>query len=214
MSAYMSAYAELPNVRLRQIVGDLIALACILVAVWAGMRLHDLVTQLAEPGRLLETAGTDLAERAGASAEGLANAPLVGDLLSSPLRAVADGGRALATAGASQQESVLDVALALGLATALVPTVAILVVRVPPRLAAARRAAMAARLRDAGAGAGEELLALRALTSRPLEELLAVAPDPMEAYRRGEHAALAALELRANGLGEGTHRRAASSPPG
>jgi len=92
--------------------------------------------------------------------------------------------------------------------------VAILVVRVPPRLAAARRAATAARLRDAGAGAGEELLALRALTSRPLEELLAVAPDPMEAYRRGDHAALAALELRANGLGEGTHRRAASSPPG
>ncbi len=194
----MILYAELPNVRSRQFGGDLVAAAVAVLAVWAGMWLHDLVAELAEPGRLIEAAGRDLAERAGGSAEGLAGTPLVGDLLSAPLAAVADGGRALGAAGASQQESVLDVALALGVAVAALPIVLLLALYVPRRVAAARRSGAVARLRDAGAGA--ELLALRALSSRPVVELLAVSPDPMAAYRRGDHGGLAALELRANGL--------------
>lgn len=216
----MRPYAELPNVRNRQIAGDLIAVVVLALAVVGGMRLHDLVAELAEPGRLISDAGRDLADRADAGAQDLAGTPVVGELLSAPLTAVADGGRALRTAGASQQEAVLDVALAIGLGVAVVPILALLVVYVPRRVAAMRRSAAVARLRDAGAGA--ELLALRALASRPVAELLAVSADPMAAYRRGEHGALAALELRANGLqpaappsGSGSATaREAGGPPG
>lgn len=194
----MRPYAELSHVRNRQIAGDLVAVVVLALAVVAGMRVHDLVAELAESGRLISDAGRELADRADAGAEDLAGTPLVGELLRAPLTAVADGGRALRTAGASQQEAVLDMALALGIAVAAPPILLLVVLYGPRRVAGARRSEAVARLRDAGAGA--ELLALRALASRPVAELLAVSPDPMAAYRRGDHAGLAALELRANGL--------------
>jgi hypothetical protein len=55
----------------------------------------------------------------------------------------------------------------------------------------------------AKAPAGLELLALRALTTRPLHELAAVAPDPLQAWRTADPdvvRALARLELAAVGV--------------
>jgi hypothetical protein len=50
---------------------------------------------------------------------------------------------------------------------------------------------------------GEDLLALRALATRPLNQLAGLGPDVAGAWRRGDPAtvsALAALELRDLGL--------------
>ena len=55
----------------------------------------------------------------------------------------------------------------------------------------------------AAAPPGEELLALRALANRPLQELRRVAPDPVRAWRDGDAdaiRALAHLELVADGV--------------
>jgi hypothetical protein len=51
--------------------------------------------------------------------------------------------------------------------------------------------------------AGEQLLALRALTNRPPRKLTAISADPVGAWRREDSVtirALAALELRAAGI--------------
>jgi hypothetical protein len=64
--------------------------------------------------------------------------------------------------------------------------------------------------------AGEELLALRALTNRPLPELRTVAEDPLEAWRSGDPDAvrrLAALELEAAGVPARRSRPAPGRPP-
>jgi hypothetical protein len=70
-----------------------------------------------------------------------------------------------------------------------------------PRIRFARRASNARRL--VSAGAGVDLLALRALAGQRLTSLTAIDPDPMAAWRRGDDAvmrSLAALELKSSGV--------------
>src|SRR5947209_16026368 len=81
------------------------------------------------------------------------------------------------------------------------PVLVVVAFWLPARLRFARRAGMSTEL--ATAPAGEELLALRALTNRPLHELRSVAEDPLAAWRSGDPdavRALAALELDAAGV--------------
>ena len=64
-----------------------------------------------------------------------------------------------------------------------------------------RRAGVAARVRNEPAG--QDLLALRALATRPLNELTRLGPDIAQSWRNGDAAAvqaLAALELKDLGL--------------
>jgi hypothetical protein len=64
-----------------------------------------------------------------------------------------------------------------------------------------RRAGIAARVRSVPAG--KDLLALRALASRPLNQLTRLGPDIAQSWRNGDAEAvdaLAALELRDLGL--------------
>ena len=67
-----------------------------------------------------------------------------------------------------------------------------------------RRAGVASVVRDEPAG--RDLLALRALATRPLNQLAALGPDIAQSWRAGDASAvdaLAALEL--NGLGLRPH---------
>jgi hypothetical protein len=81
---------------------------------------------------------------------------------------------------------------------AAVPVIALLLVWLPRRVAWAREAGAASRLRmDA---ADLELFAIRAVANRPLRQLHRATPDPAGALRTGEYEALADLELRALGL--------------
>ena len=75
----------------------------------------------------------------------------------------------------------------------------VLLMWLPLRLRYARlaRSAVTARAVDT------DLLALRAITRRPVRRLLKIAPDPAAAWRRDDRdvvRALAALELRSLGL--------------
>jgi hypothetical protein len=107
-------------------------------------------------------------------------------------------GQTLADAGATQQEVVHQLALWLGVLVAAVPIIALLLVWLPRRVAWAREAGAASRLRLDGADL--ELFALRAVANRSLRDLHRVTPDPAGALRGGEFEALADLELRALGL--------------
>jgi hypothetical protein len=191
-------YAETVGLRARQLLGDLATLAWTAAWVAAGLTLYRLVERLAVPGARVEQAGSDFAGDVAEIQQRIGRVPVVGDQLQGPFGRLAGTGRTLAEAGATQQQVVHQLALWLGVVVAAVPVVTLLLVWLPRRVAWAREAGAASRLRMDGADL--ELFAIRAVANRPLRELRRVSADPAGALRAGEHHALADLELRALGL--------------
>jgi hypothetical protein len=201
----MRLYAETAARRARQLAGDLLVLAWTAAWVFAGRSLYLLVEKLAAPGRAVERAGTSFATDAGEIQQKVARIPVVGDELRDPFGRLGGVGRTLADAGVTQQQVVHDLAVWLGVLVAAVPVAALLVMWLPGRVAWAREAGAASRLRTGGADL--ELFALRAVANRSLRELYRVTNDPAGALRSGDHAGLAALELRSLGLRTEPRRR-------
>ena len=200
----MKLYAETAGLRARQVLGDLAVIAWTAAWVWGGVTLYRLVEKLAGPGARLEQAGGGFAGDVAEIQQKVGRLPVVGGDLQGPFGRLAGVGRTLADAGATQQQVVHQLALWLGVLVAAVPIAALLVAWLPRRVAWAREAGAASRLRLAGADL--ELFALRAVANRPLRELRRVTPDPAGALRAGEYEALADLELRALGLRAGVRR--------
>jgi hypothetical protein len=197
-------YAETAGLRARQVLGDLAVLAWTAAWAAAGLGLYRLVEKLAVPGERVERAGSAFAGDIAEIQQKVGRVPVVGDELRDPFGRLAGVGRTLAEAGSTQQEVVQQLALWLGVAVAAVPVVALLLVWLPRRVAWAREAGAASRLRLDGADL--ELFALRAVANRSLRELHKVTPDPAGDLRAGEFEALADLELRALGLRTGSPR--------
>jgi hypothetical protein len=191
-------YAETAGLRARQVLGDLAVVAWTAAWVWAGVTLYRLVDKLAVPGARLEQAGGGFAGDVAEIQQKVGRVPVVGGELQGPFGRLAGVGQTLADAGATQQQVVHQLALWLGVLVAAVPIVALLLAWLPRRVAWAREAGAASRLRLAGADL--ELFALRAVANRPLRQLHRVTPDPAGALRGGDYEALADLELRALGL--------------
>jgi hypothetical protein len=191
-------YAETSGLRARQLLGDLGVLAWTAAWVVAGLMLYRLVEKLAVPGARVERAGSDFAGNVAEIQQKVGRIPVVGGQLQDPFGRLSGVGQTLADAGATQQEVVHQLALWLGVLVAAVPIIALLLVWLPRRVAWAREAGAASRLRLDGADL--ELFALRAVANRSLRDLHRVTPDPAGALRAGEFEALADLELRALGL--------------
>jgi hypothetical protein len=199
----MQLYADIPAVRTRQLLTDLAVLLWALTWCVAGWVVYRLVGALAVFGRALEGAGGRLSGELGTASDQAGGVPFLGDKLSVPFRGAADASSRLAEAGLAEQQAVSRLAWTLALVVAVTPIAAALLTWLPWRLRWVRSAAAATALRGGGTAPDLELLALRALTRRPLRQLQAIAPRPVEALRdrdAGVVAALAALELRALGL--------------
>lgn len=220
----MKVYAELPGRLSRQVLLDLGVLAWTWLWLQAGLATHRALLRLGEPGRNLQEAGQDLSSALGDAARRTAGVPLIGDPLAAPFTAASDAARRLADAGAAEQSAAGRLAVLIGTAVALAPIVAVVLPWAAVRLHWIRRASAASSLRGAAssppetgdasqqrparAGDGQppaelELLALRALVTRPLPQLLRAHPSPGTAFRRGDPEAirvLAGLELRSLGL--------------
>jgi hypothetical protein len=197
----MKIYAELPAVRLRQLIADGLMLAWGALGIWLVVWLRERASGLAEPGRKLESTGGDLGERFADAGDTARKAPGVGRSLAAPFEAGVDAADALARAGRGYQDLVQDAANVITALVVVVTLFGILLLWLPPRAWWIRRATAVARLRDEPAG--RDLLALRALASRPLRRLRRAGADPAGGWRRGDPetiAALVALELRAAGL--------------
>jgi hypothetical protein len=208
----MKLYADHAAQRTRQVVGDLLVLAWVLLWVGFGMAVHDAVSALGGVGELVTDSGVSMAGHLGEAGERAASVPLVGDELRSPFDRAAGAARTLAEAGRTQQETVARIALLLGLTTALVPVALALLLWLPRRVTFVRRARAAQRHLDAAGGL--ELLALRAMAGQPLHRLTQVSDDPVGDWRRGEPLVvrrLADLELRH--LGVRLPERFVPSPP-
>jgi len=149
----------------------------------------------------LQEAGTGIAGNLSDIGGKVGRVPLVGDDLTAPFNSAAGAANSLAEAGRQQQEVVGNLALAMALLVVSVPLALVLFLWLPLRLRWMRRAGVAVKVRNEPAG--QDLLALRALASRPLNELVKLGPDIAQSWRNGDAAAvqaLAALELRDLGL--------------
>lgn len=194
-------YADRLPVAIRQLLTDLLVVFWVYAWIRAGLWMHDLVLKLAVPGEKLQGAGSGIADNLADAGDKVGGVPLVGDELTAPFTRAADAARSLADAGRQQQEIVGDLALALGIGLAAVPLLLVLLLWLPLRLRWMRRAGVAAAVRDEPAG--RDLLALRALATRPLSELTRLGPDIAQSWRNGDASAvdaLSALELRKLGL--------------
>lgn len=172
----MMLYAELDDVRTRQRTADAVAVAAVLVVLLLGIGAYQLVAVAGAPGETIEDAGNAVA-----SVPGLGGA-----------------GDALADAGRAQQDAVRRVAFWVAFGIVLIGTAAVVAFHLPRRLAWAREATAAARLRERPAGTG--LLAYRAIARLPLSDLEQAAGDARQALDDGRFRPLADLELENLGL--------------
>jgi hypothetical protein len=201
-------YADRLPTAIRQLLTDVLIVIWVYAWIRIGIWIHDMVLKLAVPGRKLENAGDGIAGNLADAGGKVGRVPLVGDQLTKPFNGAADAARSLADAGRQQQEIVGNVALVVALMAVAVPLALVLFLWLPLRLRWMRRAGVASAVRDEPAG--RDLLALRALASRPLRQLTALGPDIAQAWRNGDAAAvdaLAALELRDLGLRPTGRRR-------
>jgi hypothetical protein len=194
-------YADRLPTAVRQLLTDVIVVIWVYAWIRAGLWVHGMVLKLGVPGQKLESAGSGIADNLADAGGKVGRVPLVGDQLTKPFNGAADAARSLADAGHQQQELVGNLALIVALAAVAVPLALVLFLWLPLRLRWMRRAGVAAAVRDQPAG--RDLLALRALASRPLNELTRLGPDIAQSWRNGDPEAvdaLAALELRRLGL--------------
>lgn len=198
----MKLYADRPGRLLTQLLGDILVVIAMYWAVRLGRGAHEKVGALAVPGREAEEAATSLDGQLRSAANDVGDAPLVGDTLSRPFRALASTSRDLAGTAQSYQDTVADVALLTGVMVALVPIVFVLAVWLPRRLSWVLEASAAQRLMRAGPAA-TELLAVRALARQPLSRLARLGPEVVTGWKAGDAAStatLASLELDELGL--------------
>jgi hypothetical protein len=194
-------YADLPRVRMRQLLIDLFVAAWVAFWIRASVWVYDQVSTLAVPGQKIENAGVGMASGLSDAGGKVGSVPVAGRELAAPFNKAADAAKALADAGQAQQDAVHSLAVAIVVLVLVVPLSLVLLGWLPLRVRWIRRASVAATLRSRPSG--RDLLALRALTRQPLRRLLKVHPDPATAWRDGEHDAmhsLALLELRSLGL--------------
>ena len=194
-------YSDIPARRTRQAAGDIWLVAWSVLWIWAGMRLYDLVMNLAAPGLAIADGATDLAGNIADAGDSIGQVPLVGETLSSPFAGMSDAALSIADAGQATADAVNLLARFLSISLTFLAITSFAVFWVPIRIAFVRRATAAQRFVDANEDL--DLFALRAMARQPLHVLARITDDPAGAWRRGDQPvinALAALELREEGL--------------
>ena len=141
---------------------------------------HDFLLRLQNPARSLAGAGDSIRGAFDDAARTASGVPFVGEELARALGRGTGAGDLLAAAGREQVEAIATVAFGVGAGIVLLGAMPVLLMWLPLRLRYARLAhsAVVARAVDS------DLLALRAITRRPVPQLLRIAPDPAAAWRR------------------------------
>ena len=197
----MKLYADTPGRRTRQLLSDVLVLLWTGLWVYAGRQVHDVVEELRAPADSITSAGRSVNGALTGAGDQAGRIPLVGEQLREWLTQAAGSGTTLEQAGTSMAETVEQLALGLGLATALIPIVPVLAVWLYVRVRFVRNATRSQRFIDAGEDL--DLFALRAMATQPLRVLAGVSDDPAGAWRRQDREVirrLALLELRSQGL--------------
>jgi hypothetical protein len=194
-------YSDFGGRRAYQIVGDLVALAVVVVGIVVAVAIHNAIVAFEAVGRNVQRSGTDFSSTMSDIGHRLSGVPLIGGGISAPFASASDAGGTLADAGAGWQRGVETLATLVGWTVACLVILVVLLGWVRPRVVGGIRRAAVARL--ARSSPSQDLLAFRALANRPASAVDRVDPDVVAAWRRGDAAVirrLAALELRASGI--------------
>jgi hypothetical protein len=197
----MKIYSDFAGRRTRQIIADVLELGAIALWVWFGYTVFTLINNLAVFGVQMEDAGAGFEQTMTEVGDTLGGIPLIGPGIRLPFDGASAAGGTLEAAGQAQQEAVLQLATTLGIGTAALPVLTILIVWLVPRILFVRRAGRAKAV--VATDAGMDLLALRALTTQKISAITRIDADALGAWRRGEPDVvrrLAQLELKASGV--------------
>ena len=199
--ARVKLYSDFGGRRAYQILGDLVAILVLVVGVRVAVALHDTIASFEGFGRDVARSGTDFQSTLSGIGETLGGVPLIGSGIRAPFDAAGDAGGTLADAGANWQRGVETLAGLVGWTVASLVVLVVLLGWIRPRLVGAIRRSAVARL--ARESASLDLLAFRALATRPARAVTRVDADAVAAWRRGDPEVirrLAALELKASGV--------------
>jgi len=207
MTSRFLPYATTPGRLTAQLISDLLAAAWITIWVTVGLGVHHAIAEIASVGTQVKDGATGISDNLSSAGDSADRIPLVGDAVSTPLRAASEAALDLAGAGQNLNTTATWLAVLLAIAVAAPPIMAIGMPWLFLRIRFFRRKWTVIAL--AQTPAGEQLLALRALANRPLRRLTEVSEDPVGAWRRQDPNAvrgLAALELRSAGVARVTQR--------
>ncbi|MGV0626514.1 hypothetical protein [Mycolicibacter minnesotensis] len=201
MTSRLLPYATTPGRLLIQLFSDVVVAVWTFLWVLVGLAVHGAVATIAGVGQQFEQGANGVAESLASAGHSANRIPLVGDAVSKPLTAAGEAAVDIAGAGHDLNTTAGWLAYLLAVAVAAPPILAVAM----PWLALRLRFFLHKRavLTLYSSMAGQQLLALRALTNRPLSRLTAVSPDPAGAWRHadpGVIGGLAALELHSAGL--------------
>jgi hypothetical protein len=176
---------------------DLLVALWVALWVWVGIAVGHQVTRLDALG--------DTAGQVGHTVVGVGDAlrglPLIGGQLSGPADSVRAAGEDAIRSAQGARTDVHRLAFGLGASIALIPTLPLLLLYLPPRLAGERdRRALLRTLADGAPDHVDELLARRALVHLPYRRLGRVSADPIGDLAAGRHRALADAELARLGV--------------
>lgn len=194
-------YATTPGRLLAQLLSDVLIAGWTTIWVLLGLAVHTGISAIADVGRQVNTGARGVAENLASAGDGVEHIPLVGGAISKPLTAASNATLDIAGAGHSLDTTASWLAVVLAIAVAAPPIGALAMPWLVLRLRFFRR--KRAVLTLAATAAGQQLLALRALTNRPVRKLTAVSPDPVGAWRREDPAVIRGLvgvELHSAGL--------------
>lgn len=201
MTSRYLPYATTPGRLLAQLFSD--AVIVVWTAIWAlvGAAVYDAISTIAEAGRQVENGTHGIAGNLASAGHGAQHIPVVGDTVSKPLNSAADAALEIANAVHDLDTTASWLAVLLAIAVVAPPILLPVLPWLFLRLRFFRRKWTVTAL--AATPAGEQLLALRALTNRPPRRLTAISADPVGGWRREDPVtirALAALELRSAGI--------------
>ena len=198
---HVKLYSDFGGRRTYQIVGDLFAVLVLVIGIRVAVALHDTIASFEGFGRDVARSGSDFQSTLSGIGETLGGVPLIGSGIRAPFDAASDAGGTLADAGVNWQRGIETLAQLVGWTVALLVVLVVLLGWVRPRLVAAVRRSSIARL--ASSTPSLDLLAFRALATRPARAVSRIDADAVAAWRRGDQEVirrLAALELRAAGV--------------
>jgi hypothetical protein len=190
------------------LVGDLLAIALLVLFAWVGLKVHDAVDRLAVLGEGVQASGGAIEKGFDSAADAVDGTPVVGDEIGDGLRSAGEGsGGEVVDLGEEGEEGAHDLANVLGFVTFALPALLVVVVWLPGRIGQIRRLRAASQvLGDRATPERRRLLAMRAAFSLPYAQLLGYTRDPLGDLEDGRYDSLVAAALEDAGL--------RASPPG
>jgi len=201
MTSRFLPYATTPGRLAAQLFSDFAVFVWTAIWLLVGVAVYDAISTIAEAGRQVESGAHGIAGNLASAGHGAQHIPVVGDAVSKPLTSASEAALDIAGAGHNLDTTASWLAVLLALAVVALPILIAVMPWLFLRVRFFRRKWTVTGL--AATPAGQQLLALRALTNRPPRKLTAVTADPVGAWRREDPVtihALAALELRSAGI--------------